>query len=193
MSIAGLASAALFSLLNNAQNTQNKNAQGAFQQIQNEFQQLVQDLQAGNLSQAQQDYATLSHNFPQVSQTGGATSSNPIAQALSALSQDLQSGNLTAAQQDYSTVRQDIQQQQTSGRVHGHHHHHGGGQAQQIEQAFSSLSSALQSGNLSAAQSAFATIEQDLGSFDSAAGSVSSSGSASSASQPSGGNLSVVA
>ena len=193
MSIAGIASTALFSLLNNQQSTQNKNPQGIFQQIQDEFQQLGQDLQAGNLSQAQQDYAMLSQNFPQANPSGGATSNNPIAQAFSALSQDPHSGNLAAAQQDYSTIQQDLQRQ-NSGGIHGPHHLHGGGlQQQQIEQAFSSLSSALQSGNVTAAQNVFAALDLDLGSFDSTTVSASLIGGLSSGPSQSNGNFSVVA
>jgi hypothetical protein len=61
MSISGIAGTALSSLLSATQGAQN--GQGNFQQIQSEFQQLGQDLQTGNLAQAQQDYATLSQNF----------------------------------------------------------------------------------------------------------------------------------
>jgi hypothetical protein len=66
-----------------------------FQQIQSEFQQLGKDLQAGNLTQAQQDYATLSQNFSNAqtsTATATANNSNPVAQAFTALSQDLQNG-----------------------------------------------------------------------------------------------------
>jgi outer membrane protein assembly factor BamD (BamD/ComL family) len=189
MSIAGIASTALFSLLNNVQNTQKSN-HGNFQQIEAEFNQLGQDLQSGNLAQAQQDYATLSQNFPTAGQSGSTTSNNPITQAFNALSQDLQNGNISAAQKDYSTIQQDFQQQQNTSQVH-HHHHHGddGQQSSQIQQAFSSLSQELQSGNLSGAQSAFAELEQDLQQFnaysDSAVGLTGSSST--------GGSLSVTA
>ncbi|MGA8222539.1 MAG: hypothetical protein WB780_12870 [Candidatus Acidiferrales bacterium] len=181
MSIGSISNTALYALVNAAQNSQN--GQGAFQTIQNEFQQLGQDLQTGNLTQAQQDYATLSQNIPnaqaqnaqtQTAQTQNNT--NPIAQAFNALAQDLQTGNLSAALQNFATIQQDVQQQaqqqqQGSGQVHHHHHHggggggEGGGQSQedsQILQAFNSLSQALQSGNLSGAQSAFATLDQEL-------------------------------
>lgn len=194
MSIAGLASTALFSLLNNAQSTQNRdNAQGTFQQIQSEFQQLGQDLQAGNLSQAQQDYATLSQDFSQANRSGSSSSENPIAQAFGALSKDLQNGNLSPAQCDYSTIQQDTQQR-NPGSVHGHDRHNGIGQQQPIGQAFSSLASALQSDNLSSAQSAFAALEQDLGSFDStrASSSSNSSNERSSSASQSGSTFSLV-
>jgi outer membrane protein assembly factor BamD (BamD/ComL family) len=91
MSISALANTALSSLLTATQSTQS--GQGKFQQVQSEFQQLGQDLQAGNLTQAQQDYLTLSQNFPNAqtaTATSTATSSNPIAQAFTALQQDLE-------------------------------------------------------------------------------------------------------
>ena len=163
MSVTSISGSALFSVLNEIQSPQN--AQGNFQQIQTEFQQLGQDLQAGNLTQAQQDYATLSQNFP-AAQTQTQNNTNPLTQAFTALAQDLQNGNLSAAQQDFATIQQAAQQQQQeqgSGQVHHHHHHHGGGgggqQGNQIAQAFQSLSQALQSGNLSGAQTAFATLQ----------------------------------
>ena len=171
-----------------------------------EFQHLGQDLQAGNLTKAQQDYATLSQNFA-TAQTGTTaaatptateTNSNPIAQAFAALSTDLQNGNITAAQQDYATIRQDSQQQQRSSQVHHHHHHGGGGGGQkgsQVSQALNSLSSALQAGNLSSAQTAFATLQQDLQQLTAGGSSGSTSGStaSSSPSQANGNNLNVTA
>jgi outer membrane protein assembly factor BamD (BamD/ComL family) len=170
MSISGIANTALNALFSATQSAQN--GQGQFQQIQSEFQQLGQDLQAGNLTQAQQDYATLSQNFTPT-QSGPTTvatttdaatnsNSNSIAQAFEALSQNLENGNIAGAQQSYATIQQDFQQQQHHGTGEIHHHHHGGGQGNQVSQALSSLSSALQAGNLSSAQSAFATLQQDL-------------------------------
>ena len=198
MSISGIANAALSSLLTATQSAQN--GQGNFQQIQSEFQQLGQDLQAGNLSQAQQDYATLSQNFPNAQSattTTMANSSNPIAQAFAALSQDLQNGNISGAQQDYATIQQDFQQQkQGAGQVHHHHHHGGGGggqQGSQVSQALNSLATALQAGNLSSAQTAFAALQQDLEQFSTGSNAGSTSGTSSSPPQTSGSALNVTA
>jgi outer membrane protein assembly factor BamD (BamD/ComL family) len=85
------------------------------QQFRQDFQKLGQDLQAGNLSGAQADFAALQKDGPQSS--SATQSSNPIAQGLQQLSSDLQSGNLTAAQQDYSNLQQDFQNRQPSGRT----------------------------------------------------------------------------
>jgi outer membrane protein assembly factor BamD (BamD/ComL family) len=168
MSIAGIAST-LFSQLNSIQNTKQTT-------LQNEFQQLAKDLQAGNLTGAQADFAALQQNAP-TSQTTG----NTLSQAVTALGNDLKSGNLAGAQQDFATIQQDIQQAATQGgQVHHHHHHHasesqtsGASSSQQsIAQLFSTLGQDLQSGNITAAQQAYSSLQQDLP-FFSAGGSTS--------------------
>jgi outer membrane protein assembly factor BamD (BamD/ComL family) len=138
------------------------------QQFEQEFQQLGQDLQSGNLTAATADFGALSKLTPQNSTGGISTSfsSSPAGQAFNQLSQDLQSGNLTAAQQDYSSIQTDIQNRVSSERG-GHHHHHGGGgtEASSLSQAFQALGTSLQSGNLTSAQQAYATLQQDLPQF----------------------------
>jgi outer membrane protein assembly factor BamD (BamD/ComL family) len=141
-------------------NTQS--VQSMFQQFQQTFQQLGKDLQSGNLSAAQSDFATLQQLQPQTKSASSSQSNNPIAQAFSQLSTDLQSGNLSAAQNDYTTIQQAMQSQSTkSEATHGHHHHGGGGSGTtEISQLLDQLGSALQSGDLSTAQSTFATLQQ---------------------------------
>jgi outer membrane protein assembly factor BamD (BamD/ComL family) len=87
------------------------------------------------------------------------------------LGQDLQSGKLQAAQQDFTNLQLDLQQN-SSQQVGGHHHYHhpaenlqsssSSQQSNPIAQAFSALAQDLRAGNLSAAQSAFATLQNDL-------------------------------
>jgi hypothetical protein len=163
MSVSGISSSSWF-------NYENQNVQNRFQQFQQEFQQLGQDLQSGNLSAAQQDFATLQQLGPQNNSSVSAQSNNPIAQAFNQLSQDLQSGNLSAAQQDYAQIQQDFQNQtsgqnQTAEVHHGHHHHVGGGESSEISQLFSQLGQDLQSGNLSSAQQTYNSLLQDLQQF----------------------------
>ena len=171
MAVGGILSSTLFQALQGGQsNVQNQ---------QNEFQQLGQALQSGNLAEAQQDFATLTQNAPAATQ---GNTNNTVSQAFSALGQALQSGNLNAAQQDYATVQQDVQQAVGQTQGHHHHHHHGGGGSQQtsaasqqanstsqqtnpISQAFGALGQALQSGNLTTAQQAYATLQQDFAAF----------------------------
>lgn len=189
MSIVGIAGNALFSVLNSIH--RGPSGSGNFQQIQSEFQQLGQDLQSGNVTQARQDFSTLARNFPSAQ---SATHSSPLSQAFGALSQDLQNGNLSSAQQDYSTIQQNLQQQSSS-RVHHHfHHHHGGGQAAgEIQQEFGALGQALQAGNVSAAQTAFAALSQDLPQFSSSASSTSSGANSFSPAPGASGTLNVTA
>lgn len=158
MSIAGIASS-IFSQLGSLQS----NKPG---QTQSEFQQLAQDLQTGNLSAAQTDFAALQQNAP-----AGQSSSSPLAQAFSTLGKDLQAGNLSAAQQDFATVKQDVtnlqQAAQQGGQVHHHHHHaaepeSSSTQPNSIAQLFSTLGQDLQNGSLSSAQQAYSALQQDV-------------------------------
>jgi len=159
MSVAGIASSIL-----SAFNT--LNAPSRKQQFQQEFQQLGQDLQSGNLSAAQSDFATMQQSGPPANSTASAQSTDPIVQAFNQLSKDLQSGNTTAAQQDYATIQQDFQNQGTGAHLHRHHHHGGGGsQENAISQMFQQLGQDLQSGQLSAAQQAYGSLQQDLQQF----------------------------
>ena len=157
MSVSGISSSNLFDY--STQSVQNRR-----QQFQQEFQQLGQDLQSGNLSAAQADFATLQQLGPQTSSTSSSQTNNPIAQAFNQLAQDLQSGNVSAAQQDVSTIQQDIKSQ--AGQLHTHHHHHGGGSGGNgISQLLTQLGQSLQSGNLSAAQQTYSTLLQDFQQF----------------------------
>jgi outer membrane protein assembly factor BamD (BamD/ComL family) len=168
MSVSGISSSSLF-------NYENQNVQNKTQQMQQEFQQLGKDLQSGNLSAAQSDFATLQQLQPQTSSTSSAQSGNPIAQEFNQLATDLKSGNLSAVQQDYSAIQQDVQ----SRGAQGHHHHHssGGSGASEISQLMSQLGQALQSGNLSTAQQAYNSLLQD---FQQSSGATSPSSSQSS-------------
>lgn len=161
MSVAGILSSGLSAY--NPQSIQSRK-----EQFQQEFQQLGQDLQSGNLSAAQSDFATLQQSRPQANSTASAQSTDPIVQAFNQLSTDLKSGNTTAAQQDYATIQQDFQNQGTQSQgAHSHHHHHGGGGSQEnaISQMFQQLGQDLQSGQLSAAQQAYGSLQQDLQQF----------------------------
>jgi outer membrane protein assembly factor BamD (BamD/ComL family) len=171
---------------NNVFSYPNQTVQNRMQQFGQEFQQLGQDLQSGNLSAAQQDFATLQQLSPQSSSTSSSTqSNNPITQAFNQLSQDLKAGNLSAAQQDYTKIQQDFQNQGAEGH-HAHHHHHGGGgESSQVSQLFSELGQELQSSNVSAAQQTYNTLLQDF--------QFSPSTSAQPSSQPSTSGISVSA
>src|ERR1700675_2647005 len=163
MAIFGIASSILGQIGSAATSNPNK------QQIKQGFQQLGQDLQSGNLSQAQSDFASLQQLLPSGQQSSlltpasGAQSSNPLATAVSQLAQDMKSGNATAIQSDLATVQQDVQQ---LGQQHG------GGESTQSSSGqnatstlFGQLGQQLQAGNLSGAQQAYSTMQQDFQQF----------------------------
>jgi len=128
MSVAGITS------INSAQLA---NVQHNYQKVQSEFKQLGQDLQAGNLTQAQADFVTLSQSLASGRQTGTVTSAGsspaipPNIVSPTALSQSSLSHSASGS----------------------HHRIH-------LGQALSQLGQALQAGNLSAARQAFTTMEQ---------------------------------
>jgi hypothetical protein len=148
MSVSGISSTSFF-------NSGTPGVQDRMQQFKQEFQQLGQDLQSGNLSAAQTDFATLEQSAPHAS--GSSSSANSIVQEFKQLATDLKSSNTSAAQQDYSTIKQDFQ---NLAAQHHRHHHSGGGSA--VLQAVDQLGQALQAGNLSAAQQAYSALQQDF-------------------------------
>jgi outer membrane protein assembly factor BamD (BamD/ComL family) len=188
MSLVGILGSSLLSA-GVAPNTQtSQNTQSNFQAIKTEFEQLGQDLQSGNLTQAQQDFGALSQNFPSAAQS----STSPALQAFTQLGQDLQSGNLSAAQKDYTTLQQDTQQQ-NSGLIHGHRGHHqyqpqgsqsssSSQQTNPLAQAFGTLAADLQGGNLSGAQSAYTTLASELQQIGASLTGISSGGGSDAAS-----------
>ena len=158
MSIASIASSTLMHYVGHyAQSNRVKWQQG--------LQQLGQDLQAGNLSAAQSDFAALQQLNPQISSTASTQSGNGVAQDFAQLGKDLQAGNTSAAQQDYSQLQQQISA--TAAGVHHHHHHHHGGSSGSsgsgdLSQLLQQVGHALQAGNLTAAQQAYATLQQQI-------------------------------
>src|SRR5271166_5412561 len=155
MSVSGILSSAVFGIGANL-------FQNRMQKVQSEFQQLGQDLQSGNLSAAQADFATLQQLQPGTSSTSSTQSTSTLTQDFNQLATDLKAGNTTAAQQDYAKIQQDFQSQGTQNHHHHHHHHQGSGTegSSEISQLFSQLGQALQSGSLSAAQQAYASLQQ---------------------------------
>jgi hypothetical protein len=170
MSVSGISSSNFF-------NQSVQAAQSPFQQFQQDFQQLGQALQSGNLSAAQSDFVTLQQLVPQPAATSTSNSAstaqntNPLSQTFSQLSQALQNGNLSAAQQDFTAIQQDFQNQAAQGTQHAeghHHHHHGGGggdEANTIMTDFDQLGEELQSGNLSSAQQTYSALQQQFQMF----------------------------
>jgi outer membrane protein assembly factor BamD (BamD/ComL family) len=166
MSVAGILGSILFAGPNTSA------AHNKSQQIQQEFQQLGQDLQSGNLSLAQSDFAELQQSLP-VQQNAasnvqsGSSAANPVSQVIAQLGQDLKAGNLSAARSDFSTLQQDFQQQGVLSSPRHHHRLHVGTSQDSSEQSsaatlFGDLSQEIQSGNLTAAQQTYSALQQDF-------------------------------
>ncbi len=177
MSISGIPS----SIFSPSQSTSASNP------IQQQFQQLGQSLQTGNLSSAQSAFATLQQEFSQSISNSGASStpgstaagSSAIAQTFNQLASDLQSGNLTAAQKDYSSIQQDFRAKGGPERNHLHNHYRGntGGLGSEptsatgspiqntLLQDFSQASQGVSSTTSAGAQQAYATLQQALQQF----------------------------
>src|ERR1019366_1505277 len=151
-----------------------QSVQNRMQQFRQEFQQLGQHLQSGNLTAAQSDFAALQPT--QTSSTSSSQSTNSISQEFQQLAQDLQSGNPSAAQKDYSTIQQSMQNQ----AAQKHHHHGGGAGSSSISQLLQQLGQALQSGSLSASQQAYSTLQQQFQMFMANGGSTATSSTSSS-------------
>jgi len=159
MSVTGILSSSLLNYIP-------QGAQKKVSQFQQDFQKLGSDLSSGNLSNAQSDMAAIQQLMPGM--TSAAQSQSNIATAFNKLASDLQSGNLNAAQQDFATLQQD----RNSVHAHKHQMHSGSPNASgTVSQIFSQLGQAIQTGNLSAAQQAYTTLQQDLAQFMGSGGS----------------------
>jgi soluble cytochrome b562 len=107
--------------------------QASIQQRQQDFSQLAQALQGGNLAAAQSAFSALQNTNGQA-QSSNATngsnsnsSGNTISNDFAALAQALQSGNISSAQSAFAQLQTAMNAQQSGG--HHHHHHHGGAEA----------------------------------------------------------------
>ena len=106
--------------------------QNVFQQRRQDFSQLAQALQSGDLTGAQKAFADLQSLQQSQSGTNSNSAGSPIQSDFVALGQALSSGDLSQAQSDFTQLQNDIKsafQNQAgsrgaSGAHRGHHHHH---------------------------------------------------------------------
>lgn len=131
-------------------------------------------MQSSDLTGAQKAITELQQLMPNSSASNQTP--NAFATDLNAVSQALQSGNVSDAQADFAKLQQDAQ----SVQGHHHHHHHNpsastqsttgiqtdngqqGGSQNPLSTDLNAVGQALQSGDLSDAQSAFAKLQQDM-------------------------------
>jgi hypothetical protein len=128
---------------------------------QQSIEQLSKDLQSGNLSAAQSDFSSLRKAFAQPATktaTSTASISNVVAQAFNQLATDLKSGNLSAAQKDFSLLQQDLENLGGPSSTGSFRHHHSLRAKIGDSTNPSSLLQNLTSGNLFAAQQAYAML-----------------------------------
>jgi hypothetical protein len=100
----------------------------------------------------------------QTSSAAANPSGTSVQNEFQQLGQDLKSGNVSAARQDFATVEQGVRQR-TAQILHHHHHFSAAGSSSSTSttaQDFGELAQALQSGNVSAAQTAFAALQQAM-------------------------------
>jgi len=154
------------------QTYQTTNGQNNFAQFRKDFQAIGSALQSGDLTGAEKAFTDLQQLMPNSStsnQTQNAQQ-NPFATDMNALSSALSgTGNLNDAQAAYAKLQQDMQSVQ--GHHHHHHHHKASSTSQSSDQNplttdFQTLAQALQSGDLSGAQTAFAQLQQDFQTYN---------------------------
>lgn len=74
--------------------------------IQQQFEQLGEDLESGDLSDAQTETNALAGLLWQYTSPESPLTNNPVGQEISQLSQDIQATNVYAAEQDYTTLQE---------------------------------------------------------------------------------------
>jgi hypothetical protein len=131
----------------------NPSVHNNLRQFQQEFQKLGSDLQSGNQTAAQQDYATM-HSL---AGEGGSysASSNPLVQQFNQLGKDLVSGNVSGAEQDYGNLKQNFQQ---IDKEHNNHQF-------PVQDPVGGVQSELSTGS-SVAQAMYASLLQSFGSAE---------------------------
>jgi len=133
-----------------------------FQTVKKDFKNINSALQSGDLSAAQTAFSAFQTDSSAIN--GNNNSSNPMSQDIQGLGSALKSGSLTDAQQAFSKIQSDMkghgkfarQQMELQSSLSS-----GSDTGNTIKQDFNNLSTALSSGNLTDAQKAFATLQQD--------------------------------
>ena len=110
-------------------------AQTAPNQRAQDFQSLRNALQSGDLTAAQQAFASLQKDAQNTSQVADATNNPPpqpdspsqIGKDFQAVQTALQSGDLSTARTAFATLKQDLKNAGSAQRAHHHHHNHKSG------------------------------------------------------------------
>jgi hypothetical protein len=144
-------------------------ASSPFQQVRKDFASLKTSLASGDLTGAQKAFAALTQDLQTIQSGQQAGASSLLENDLAAIGNALQSNDLAGAQKALATLTQDMQKvrQAQGGRqgLKAHHRHEGSAQSAPSNPFtdLAAIAKALQAGDLSRAQNAFATLTQDLG------------------------------
>jgi ribosomal protein S20 len=142
------------SSINAATTAYQTSIQSTFKQRAQDFKALQSALQSGDLSGAQQAFATLQKDRQGSTQAaagaGNASSqSSPMASDIQTLQSALQSGDLSSAQSAFATLKQDLQSAGAAHQAHRHHHHaQAGGASSSTGQTSGSTSSTTDVGSV---------------------------------------------
>lgn len=159
-------------------------AQNPVEEAIQDYSQLASSLQNGDLTDAQSAYTNL-QDLAQTYQGASSGSPNAVQTDFATLGQDLQSGNLTQSQSDFAQLQSDLQAPtQPVSASSDATQAPAPSPAQQVQQDYAELSSALGTGNLTSAQSAFTALEQALQTQSGSTTSTASSASSSSSGDP---------
>ena len=114
--------------INAATTAYQTSVQSSFKQDAQDFKALQTALQSGDVTSAQQAFASLQKDMQKSSPAAAATStpsgqSSPISTDFQTLQTALQSGDLSGAQSAFATLKQDMQSTAAAKGAHHHHHH----------------------------------------------------------------------
>lgn len=168
MSISALSYNLITDLLQQQQQQQNP-----LQQMRKDFSQLASALQSGDLSTAQSAYSKIQQLMQQngSASSTGSTPANTVQNDFAALGRALQSGDIGQAQTAFSQMQKDFQASRQASitapaaedqYVPSTSQQQALSVKEQVRQDYAQLRSSLQSGDLTGAQSAFASLQQAL-------------------------------
>lgn len=146
-----------------------------------DFNQLLGALQSGDVQGAQQAYAAMQQLLPGIqaaTQASAGAAGNAVTTDFSALGTALSSGSLSGAQDAVTKLQQDVQTYRQGNNKFGSLEHaediyksmqqsttsgaSANGSGASLNADMTALGQALQSGNISSAQDAYAKLQQDL-------------------------------
>jgi|ERR1035437_1083005 iron uptake system EfeUOB component EfeO/EfeM len=139
--------------VNSATTAYQTSVQSSFKQRAQDFKALQTALQSGDVTTAQQAFASLQKDMQTSSKAAGATSNqssqtSQLGADFQTLQSALQSGDLSGAQSAFATLKQDLQSTGAAHGAHHHHHHMSGNATSSTSPASSSTSSSSDVGSI---------------------------------------------